>query len=147
VTNSALLQVEFNHLSLAETVRLLETVDVFVGYHGGAFDNVPFLPRGAYVIEIMPNGSVHEPLYANRAMTTGKFFIRWVHVGVLLLQACVHTAYLPCRYTNNDKSREQCARPDRKCSAHDLDLNVDLLAMSKLIAPVLEVQKMQLRRY
>jgi capsular polysaccharide biosynthesis protein len=77
-TSDILLQVEFNQLSLAETVRLLETVDVFIGLHGGAFDNVPFLPRGAYVIEIMPKGSTHEPLYANRAMTTGKFFIRCV---------------------------------------------------------------------
>jgi capsular polysaccharide biosynthesis protein len=69
-------QVEFNELSMNEAIVLLETVDVFVGLHGGAFDNVPFLPRGAYVVEIMPRGSAHEPLYANRALTTGKYFIR-----------------------------------------------------------------------
>jgi hypothetical protein len=77
------LQVEFAHLSLADTVSLLETVDVFIGYHGAAFQNVPFLPRGAYVFEILPQHSTHEPLYASRATTTGKFFVRCVCAACL----------------------------------------------------------------
>jgi hypothetical protein len=84
VTDDLLVQVEFYGLSLADTAAVLETVDVFIGYHGAAFDNTPFLARGAYVVEIMPNGSTHEPLYATKACTTGKLFIRCVPVDVLL---------------------------------------------------------------
>ena len=51
--------VEFSALSLTEAVRKLDSAAAFVGLHGSAFWNVPFLPRGAVVLEVLP---VESPL-------------------------------------------------------------------------------------
>jgi hypothetical protein len=139
-------QVEFYGLSLADTVALLETVDLFIGYHGAAFDNTPFLARGAYVIEIMPNRSTHEPLYASKASTTGKFFVRCVPSNGGAANTRAHATSRPGRYTNDDVSREVCQKP-AGCNPHDIDLNVDVAAIMKIVPPILEVQRLQMRRY
>jgi hypothetical protein len=140
-------QVEFYAVSLADMAALLGTVDVFIGYHGAAFDNTPFLARGAYVIEIMPNGSTHEPLYATKACTTGKFFVRCVAIDAGAARLMHADSVCRYRYTNDDASREVCQKPGGDCNPHDLDLTVDIAAIMKIVPPILEVQKLQMRQY
>jgi hypothetical protein len=68
--------------------RLFLTYLGFVSYFAGAeFDNLVFLPRGAYILGILPNSTQHSPLYPSLAARTGKEFARYVNDD-LSLQRC-----------------------------------------------------------
>lgn len=41
--------------------QVLEGTSLFLGYHGAALAFTMFLPRGAYLLELMPKGSGHAP--------------------------------------------------------------------------------------
>jgi capsular polysaccharide biosynthesis protein len=70
------MQVELGAMPMQQIVELLQHTSLFLGYHGAAFDNIVFLPRGATVLEILPKGSEHAPLYPAIAHRTGKEFAR-----------------------------------------------------------------------
>jgi capsular polysaccharide biosynthesis protein len=63
---------------MLEAVKLLNTTTLLVGYHSAAFNNCVFLPRGAYILEILPQGTTNAPLYPTLAHRTGKEFVRCV---------------------------------------------------------------------
>jgi hypothetical protein len=53
---------------------------------GASFENLIFLPRGAYVLEILPLGTEHSPLYPSLAARTAKEFARYVNDDPMLQQ-------------------------------------------------------------
>jgi len=61
---------------MQDIVLLLDKTSIMLGYHGAAFDNLVFLPRAASVLEILPKGTMHPPLYPTLAHRTGKNFAR-----------------------------------------------------------------------
>eukprot|EP00775_Hariotina_reticulata_P012956 gene12956-13085_t len=127
-------QIEFSNVSMPETVKLLNTTSVFVGYHGAAFDNCVFLPRGAYILEILPRGTTHAPLYPTLAHRTGKEFVRYVNNNVTR-QSCQ-------RVGKDGKSYKQ-----EMCLDHVADLIVDVGAVLSLVKSVLKVQAAALTLY
>eukprot|EP00775_Hariotina_reticulata_P006096 gene6096-6333_t len=120
-------QIEFTSLTMPEVVRLLNTTSLFVGYHGAAFDNCVFLPRGAYILEILPQGTTHAPLYPTLAHRTGKEFVRYVNTNVTR-QSCQ-------RVDKDGKDYQQ-----EKCLDHVADLMIDVGAVLSLVKSVLQVQ-------
>lgn len=56
---------------------------------GASFGSLVFLPRGAYILEILPLGTQHSPLYPSLAARTGKEFARYVNDDPSL-QHCRH---------------------------------------------------------
>ncbi|WIA11932.1 hypothetical protein OEZ85_012014 [Tetradesmus obliquus] len=112
-------QVELGTLPIKEVVLLLEKTSLFLGYHGAGFDNMVFLPRGAAVLEILPKGTAHSPLYPSLAHRTGKTFTRYVN--------------------NNDTRQDNLG--------HYARLEVDVDAVLKLVKAMLRVQAAAMMRY
>lgn len=109
--------VEFSEKSLREAILLLGKTSLFLGVHGAAFDNLIFLPRGAFVMEILPFGTSHTALYPARAGSTGKFFVR--HIPSIDRQKCSTAA----------------------CAPHSAIINVDVSNVVTLARSCLDVQK------
>lgn len=119
--------VEFSALSLTEAVRKLDSAAAFVGLHGSAFWNVPFLPRGAVVLEVRGYGSAHSPSYNTLARASGKMYLK---------------------YVNPEPARERCGlNAMRACHAHDADMMVDAFAVADLLKAGLVVQSNVLSRF
>jgi hypothetical protein len=122
-------QIEFTTMTTPTPQMLhnLQNVSVLLGLHGAAMDYVPFLPRGAHLIEIMPMESSHAPLYAIKAATTGKHFMR---------------------YQNTDPASQRCcAICAPGCKPHDADVTVDVKEIVAMVRAALQAQRYQLQRF
>uniref|UniRef100_A0A383VX01 Glycosyltransferase 61 catalytic domain-containing protein n=1 Tax=Tetradesmus obliquus TaxID=3088 RepID=A0A383VX01_TETOB len=126
-------QVDLGVLPTDEVVKLLNQTALLMGYRGASFGSLVFLPRGAYILEILPLGTQHSPLYPSLAARTGKEF---------------------ARYVNDDPSLQHCRHPHtgdavvgEHCEGRYTELQVKVDEVMQLVRSILDMQQAAMARY
>ncbi|KAF6252432.1 hypothetical protein COO60DRAFT_524676 [Scenedesmus sp. NREL 46B-D3] len=125
-------QVDLSATPIEQVVKLLDQTALLIGHLGAGFENLIFLPRGAYILEILPLGSHHSPLYPSLASRTGKEFARYVNDDPSLQQ---------CRWQQAEKALGD------HCVSQHADLQVKVAGVVQLVQSILNTQQAAMTRY
>lgn len=64
-------------MTIFEQVKILKSLDVLIGVHGSALDNVGFLSEGSVLVQLIPYKVKHRATFKGTAMKAHVKYMEW----------------------------------------------------------------------